>query len=86
MYYVYVLQSIKDNKLYIGHTNDLKRRIKEHNSGFTLSTRYRKPFKLIYYESYVNLNDALEKEKFLKTGWGKNYLKRTLKFYFKRQK
>jgi putative endonuclease len=58
MYYVYVLKSKKDGKLYIGLTNDLKKRLREHNKGLTLSTRYRRPLSLIYYEAYLSPKDA----------------------------
>lgn len=66
MHYVYLLKSKKDNKLYIGLTNDLKRRFIEHNQGLTKSTKHRKPFLLIYYEAYNSLKDAQIREKRLK--------------------
>jgi putative endonuclease len=66
MYYVYLLKSKKDNKLYIGFTNDLRKRIIEHNKGLNKSTKYRKPLSLIYYEAYVSLKDAQIREKKLK--------------------
>jgi putative endonuclease len=66
MFYVYLLHSKKDNQLYIGFTNDLKRRIQEHNSGLTKSTRFRRPFELIYYEAYKLEKDAKRREKNLK--------------------
>jgi putative endonuclease len=86
MQYVYVLQSKKDDDMYIGCTNDLRKRLKLHNSGKVKSTKLRKPFRLIYYESYLNKHDAFEREKFFKTGWGRNYVKRVLKNYFINQK
>ena len=64
MYYVYVLQSLKDKNYYIGYTNDLKNRIKQHNNGKVKSTKYRTPFKLIYYEASRNRYDALKREKY----------------------
>ncbi len=82
MFYVYVLRSQKDQKLYTGYTNDLKRRISEHNSGENFSTSPRTPFALIYYEAYINRNDAKNREKFLKTGWGRNKKKKVLKNYY----
>lgn len=85
MYYVYILQSKKDKKLYVGRTKDLRKRIKMHNSGLVFSTRFRRPFELIYCEAYKNQKDAFEREKFLKTGWGRNYIKRVLKHYFSAQ-
>ena len=66
MYYVYLLKSKKDNKLYIGFTNDLRKRIIEHNKGLNKSTKYRKPLLLIYYEAYFSLKDAQIREKKLK--------------------
>lgn len=66
MFYIYVLRSKKDQKLYIGRTEDLKRRFTEHNSGQNKSTKYRRPFELIYYEAYKNENDAITREKRLK--------------------
>ena len=66
MFFVYILKSFKDKNLYIGFTNDLKRRIEEHNSGRVLSTNPRKPFRLIYYESYLSKDDAIKRERNLK--------------------
>lgn len=78
MYYVYVIKSLKDKKLYVGHTNNLVKRFKEHNTGMVESTQKRKPFKLVYYESCNILNDAIKREKSLKTGFGRTYLKRRI--------
>jgi len=86
VYYVYAIQSQKNKTVYIGYTNDLLERFKKHNLGKVFSTKPYKPFKLIYYEAYQNKQDALEREKFLKSGWGKNYIKRVLKHYFSVQK
>jgi len=66
MYYVYILRSDKDKRLYIGYTNDLKERLKQHNKGKTFSTRYRIPFSLVYYEAFASQKDALTREKQLK--------------------
>ncbi len=82
-FYVYILQSKKDEKLYIGHTHDLQKRLREHNKGLSFATKGRKPFSLIYYEAYLNQEDAKDREKFFKTGWGRQYMKRVLKNYFK---
>ncbi len=81
MYYVYVLQSQKDGHHYMGCTNDLRKRLIEHNQGKSFATAPRRPFKLIYYEAHINRKDAERREKFLKTGWGRDYIKRTLKNY-----
>lgn len=78
MWYVYILQSKKDNNFYVGLTNDLKRRIKMHNDGKVTATQFRIPFELLYYEAHHNKYDAAEREKFLKTGWGRNWIKKTL--------
>lgn len=66
MYYVYVLKSHKNEELYIGYTNDLKRRFVEHNEGKNISTKYKTPFKLVYYEAYQSQSDAKYREKQLK--------------------
>lgn len=79
MYYVYILRSKKDKDLYIGCTKDLRKRFKEHNDGLSDSTSQRRPFELIYYEAILNKEDAFDREKYLKTGWGRNYLRKTLK-------
>lgn len=79
MYYVYVLQSEKDGKLYTGYTNDLKRRFAEHMTGDTASTRNRRPLRLIYYEAYMSQADAENRESRLKTSQGaRTALKRRL--------
>lgn len=78
MYYTYVLKSEKDKELYIGYCADLKKRLVEHNKGLVLSTKHRLPFKLIYYEACCNKNKAIEREKSLKTGFGRSYLKRRI--------
>ncbi len=79
MYYTYVLKSTKDKKLYIGFTQDLRTRIKQHDKGLVKSTKNRGPFMLIYYEACLKEEDAIEREKSLKTGFGRSYLKRRLK-------
>lgn len=66
MFYVYILKSRKDDKLYIGSSSDLKRRLKEHNSGLVESTKSRIPFKLVYFESYASEDDARHREHNLK--------------------
>ncbi len=66
MFYVYILKSTKDNDLYCGSTNDLKRRFEEHNSGKSLSTKSRRPFDLIYYEAYKDESEARKRESSLK--------------------
>jgi len=80
-YYVYVLQSMKDNNFYTGYTKDIKSRLSDHQSGKVLSTKNRTPLKLIYWEGCLDRSDAVEREKYLKTAWGKRYLKNRLKNY-----
>ncbi|MBI4686414.1 MAG: GIY-YIG nuclease family protein [Nitrospirae bacterium] len=82
MYYIYVLKSEMDSNLYVGYSNNLKARIDLHNKGRVTSTKNRRPLKLIYYEACHNQNDALKREKYLKTTYGKRYIKNRLKEYF----
>ena len=79
MYYVYVLLSLKDKKFYIGFTNDLKRRLKEHDSGKNISTKSRLPLELIYYEAHLSKADAERRERYFKTTKGKSTLKQMLR-------
>ena len=73
--YVYVLRSLKDGKLYTGLSKDPKARVVQHNLGMTKSTKGRRPFELIYYERQKSVSEARDREKFLKTGHGREYLK-----------
>lgn len=81
MYYVYLLISEKDGNFYTGSATDLKRRFEEHNSGRVISTKNRRPLKLIYYEACLDETDARSREKYLKSGMGKKYLRNRLKNY-----
>ena len=85
-YYVYVLYSIKDKMLYTGYTKDLNKRIKTHNEGKVVATKYRQPFILIYWEGCLNQQDATKREKYLKSGSGKIYLINRLKNYWNNPK
>ncbi|QQG38383.1 MAG: GIY-YIG nuclease family protein [Candidatus Kaiserbacteria bacterium] len=79
MFYVYILQSSKDTKLYAGYTSDLRRRFSEHNDGLNKSTKPRVPFKLLYYEAYSSQADAERREQMLKKSAGaRTALKRRL--------
>lgn len=80
-YYVYVLISKKDNKFYVGYTNNLKSRFEQHSKGQVDSTKNRRPLELIYYESCLDKNDASHREKYLKTYLGRHFLKNRLKSY-----
>ncbi|HRY52742.1 MAG TPA: GIY-YIG nuclease family protein [Candidatus Portnoybacteria bacterium] len=80
MFYVYVLKSEVDDKLYIGYTDDLRRRIEEHSKGKSKATNPRKPFKLVYYEAYFSRSDAKYRESQLKRFSGSyTHLKRRIK-------
>ncbi len=79
MFYVYVLQSLKDKKLYIGFSTDLRKRSKDHNSGGTKSTKTRRPFRLLYYEAHLSEKDARRREKYFKTEKGKSSLRQILR-------
>ena len=81
MWYAYLLQN-KYGKWYTGATSDIQKRILEHNSGKTRSTKYGGPWKIIYCEICINKADAFAREKYLKSGMGKRYLKNRLKFFF----
>ena len=70
MFYVYVLKSRKDEKSYIGYTDDLRRRIAEHNDGKNRATKSRLPLDLVYYEAYVSQADARARERRLKSSAG----------------
>ena len=78
MYYVYILQSLENNKLYTGLTEDLRNRFKEHNAGRVKSTKSGKPWRLIYYEAYINKTLARKTEIFYKTGQGRRQIKKKL--------
>ena len=78
-YFVYVLRSMADGNLYTGYTHDLRNRLNEHQQGAVPSTKHRLPVELIYYEACLNQQDATHREKYLKTAWGKRYLKSRMK-------
>ena len=79
MYFVYVLKSRKDAKLYYGMTHDLENRVKDHNNGFVTSTKSRRPFDLIYFEKVENISSARKREKYFKSGFGRKFIKGKLK-------
>ncbi len=82
MYHTYVLQSEKDKKLYVGYTKNIKLRFEQHNKGLVPSTKNRQPLTLIYCETCTHQKDATKREKYLKTHYGKMFLKKRLKSYF----
>jgi putative endonuclease len=80
MYYVYLIKSIKSDYMYTGYTDDLKRRLLEHNNRHNISTKSYAPFKLVYYESYRSKKDATERERMLKhKGSSIGFLKKRIK-------
>jgi putative endonuclease len=79
MHYVYVLLSLKDKNFYIGFSEDIKKRLADHNAGRNTSTKPRRPFELIYYEAHLSKEDALRRELYFKTTKGKSTLKQMLR-------
>ncbi|MBP9803140.1 MAG: GIY-YIG nuclease family protein [Candidatus Pacebacteria bacterium] len=75
MYYVYAIKSQEKNYIYVGLTNNLDRRFSEHNNGKNKTTKPYKPFKIIYTEKFETRIEARVKEKYLKSGIGKEFLK-----------
>jgi putative endonuclease len=75
VYFVYAIRSLKDGRIYVGMTCDLERRIKEHNQGKTPSTKFYRPWKLLYNANCTNRIEARKEEKKLKSGFGKEFLK-----------
>lgn len=83
MFYTYVLQSEKDGNFYTGFTQDLKQRIGKHMMGSVVATCDRRPLKLIYYEACLNERDAIKREKYFKTGFGRRFLRNRIECYLK---
>lgn len=82
-FYTYVLLSERDGKFYTGYTNDIEKRFEEHQNGEVSSTKYRRPLILVYYEVCLNQMDAIRREKYLKTTYGKRYLRNRMREFFK---
>ncbi len=82
-YYVYILQSQKDKSFYIGYTVDLIKRFNQHNNGESQATKPFRPYKLIFYEAFIDRIDAKHREVYLKSGWGFRSIKKMLKNYLK---
>ncbi len=78
-YFVYVLISLKDKRFYVGYTETIEKRLLEHENGRVPSTKYRRPLKLLHYEFYINKTDAKAREVFLKSGFGREQLRLSLK-------
>ena len=81
MFYVYVIESLSTGSWYIGYSANLKQRMSQHKRDGNSSTSNRGPWKLIYYEAYLNQQDAIGREKFLKSGSGWRYLKKQLRHH-----
>ncbi|OGI25226.1 MAG: hypothetical protein A3J76_02760 [Candidatus Moranbacteria bacterium RBG_13_45_13] len=86
MYYVYVIESQKNLDLYKGFTISIRKRIKEHNERTVDSTKNFCPWKLIYCEILPDKADAIAREKYLKSSWGRKFIKEVLKNYLKNKK
>lgn len=80
-HFVYVLKSEKDKKFYTGYTKNLKLRLEKHQKGLVETTKNRKPLKLVYFEACLSQKDATHREKYLKTHYGKMFIKNRLKSY-----
>lgn len=78
IYFVYLLQSVKDGSFYVGFTTDLQRRLKEHNSGHSNYSSKHGPWKLIYFEEFKTLEEAVARERYLKTGAGRKFRKKLI--------
>jgi len=79
--YVYILKSLKNGSLYIGYTKDLKRRLEQHNNGESPATKPFRPYKLIFYEAFLNDTDAKNREVYLKGGYSRKTIKSLLNKY-----
>lgn len=84
MFYVYLLRS--KTRIYVGITTDLKKRVTKHNAGQNVSTKAYLPWKLIFYEAYINRQDAARREKYLKTTQGRQAIRRMLRCTLENQK
>lgn len=80
-FYVYVLESLRDSKRYVGYTHNLRNRIEEHVHGMSVATKFRLPFKLVYFEGCLHMEDAKRRENYLKTTQGHRFLGLRLKEY-----
>ena len=87
MHYVYLLRSARDDAFYIGYTSNLRIRLRQHAEGNSFATSHRGPWKLIYYEAYLEQAEALGREKYLKRGAGRRFrfLQSQLKNYLRKQ-
>ena len=84
--FVYILQSIKDNKFYVGYTTNLKNRLKRHKQGEVKATKYRKPLRLVYYEECESRYEGRKREKYLKSLYGYREKRKLIKEFDKKVK
>ena len=80
-FYAYILQSLADWDNYIGYTSNLRKRVEEHQKGQSFATRFRRPFRLIYYEACLDQDDAKQREKYLKSTTGRRFLAKRLRHF-----
>lgn len=85
-YFIYILYSLKDKRLYVGCTSDLESRIKKHNDGNVISTKNRRPLVLIYSEDFQDKAEAFNRERFLKSLWGARFKKKILKEFLQKNR
>jgi putative endonuclease len=86
MYWVYIIESRNNKKRYIGYTKSLKGRLKQHQKGKVFSTKFMRPFNLIYVEGCLNKEDAIRREKYLKTTGSRRFLAKRLRKYYESQR
>ena len=79
-HYVYIIQSQKNNRFYIGQTNNINNRLKRHNNRESLATKYGIPWRLIHLEKFDNRSEAIKREKYLKSLKNRNYLKSLINY------
>jgi putative endonuclease len=80
-YFVYILYSEKDKELYTGCTSNIEKRVRKHNNGEVLATKFRRPLVLIYTEKFDLKEKAFSRERFLKTKWGNTFKQRVKRYY-----
>jgi len=78
MFYTYILVNEKGSKTYVGHTNDLERRLKEHNDGKSIFSRRYKPWRVLYKEAHKTEIEAIKREKYLKSAAGRRWIKKNI--------
>ena len=83
MYYTYVLLGENDKNFNAGFAKDLEKRLEEHFNGLVASTAHRRPLRLIYHEACIHKTDAIKREKYFKSGFGRRFLKNRLEFFLK---